>query len=177
MVLQCSPSQDVVQGRHGNVPGDTPHSACGSHTWKALSLTYWHCNSDKSWRKKPKLTHDTLSRGAPCISSCTGSHIWWCNGSCNMACIPVKSPVFSWNCLKTCLLFNNYRLTLFIVLCCIVRVALWDVRSMALGKMVVKKVFVSQCNLLKDIEIPSSPLDGILCHEQSHIQYGTCKLF
>ena len=46
--LQCSPSQDVVQGRHGNVPGDTPHSACGNHTWKALSLTYWHCDSDKS---------------------------------------------------------------------------------------------------------------------------------
>ena len=46
---------------------------------------------------------------------------------------------------------------------------------MALGKMVVKKVF-SQRNLLKDIEIPSSPLDGILCHEPSHIQYGTCKI-
>lgn len=56
---------------------------------------------------------------------------------------------------------------------------------MALGKMVVKKVFFSaqsvkkknsQRNLLKDIEISCSPLDGILCHEPSHIQYGTCKI-
>ena len=105
-------------------------------------LSLWHIHIGMERAAIEIRTRDTLSHGEPCISFCTGFHTWSCNGSCSMACIPVKSPVFSWNWLTTCFFFNIYRLTLFIVLCCIVRVALWDVRSMALGKMVVNKKFL-----------------------------------
>ena len=32
LLFCCGPLQDVVQGHHGNVLGDRPHSACDSHT-------------------------------------------------------------------------------------------------------------------------------------------------
>ena len=67
-----------------------------------------------------------------------------------------------------------FSFTLFVVLCSVVSVALGDVGSMALKRMIVKKLYllafgISGYLIVKQV----SPWDDILCHGLSHIQCGT----
>ena len=118
-------------------------------------LSLWHIHIGMERAAIEIRTRDTLSHGEPCISFCTGFHTWSCNGSCSMACIPVKSPVFSWNWLTTCFFLqylpsHTFHRTLLHSTCGTLGCTKYGTGKNGCQQ----KVFVLQWNLLNVIELP-----------------------
>ena len=125
------------------------------------------------------ITRGILSHDEPYTSSCIGSRTSLCNASCNwngeFQILVIKQSILQFQ-FFTINYFNIldlaiwlvFSFALFVVLCSVVSVALRDVGSMALKRMVVKNCIFEHL-AYRDM----SPWDDILCHGLSHIQCGT----
>ena len=149
-----SPSLDVGLGHHGSVLGDKLHSVCGSRTWKPCSpmvlrlLCRGEKNSDKKliWIKALPVAfflmmNLTLLLILGLVLRCV----------MRLAIEMVNSKYWRWSKIFLIFYINYFNIldlaiwlvfsfTLFVVLCSVVSVALRDVGSMALKRMVVRKM-------------------------------------